>query len=102
MSAVGSRAVMGASRWLEAMILRCPMNKAVPTVIARMANARVTREMQVFIVHLIFQDWDSRSLQRAYGKTQPHSWKPRPRSRPASEATPQTRRRTAEPATIEN
>jgi hypothetical protein len=75
MSAVGSRAVMGASRWLEALIPAGPISRTVRVAIATKAKARAIREILVFvmhlifIIHLIFKDLNSRSVERVYGNT---------------------------------
>jgi hypothetical protein len=76
MSAVGSRAVMGASRWLEALVAGGPMSRTVTVAIARKAKVIATRETLflvlhlIFIVHLIFKDLISRAVDRVYGHKQ--------------------------------
>jgi hypothetical protein len=42
MSAVGSRVVIGASRWLEALIPAGPTNRRITPVIASKARVRAT------------------------------------------------------------
>jgi hypothetical protein len=56
MSAVGSRAVMGASRWLEAWIPPRPKNGTVMAATASMDKVRATTEVLVFIIHLFSKD----------------------------------------------
>src|SRR5579872_4613409 len=79
MSAVGSRAVMGASRWLEAMVLVGPMNRTATAPIARRATGIAIRVILFFIMHLFLflKVWNSRSVERDCGGTHPASFRPR-------------------------